>query len=259
MTTNNEFMVTILGTESEFDHAAAQRILQQMRRKPDSVIGLSTGRTTYNIHRLVAKGYADSPFDISGITFFGVDEVVGVDREYSGACYKMLRTELIDDLGVDDSHFLMLPTRSAHFDQACSEFTAELNRRGGIDLLMLGLGENGHLGFNQPGTDLDQTAWVTDMNPELEERIRRETQTPAGEWLGGITLGLYDIMNARSIVLVAKGSHKAEAVQRMLCGKVSEDCPASILQRHGGCEFLLDEAAAALAKGGGHAGMKGEV
>ena len=96
--------------------------------------------------------------------------------------------------------------------------------RGGIDLLMLGLGENGHLGFNQPGSPLGGEAWVTRMNVELEERIRRETNTPPDVPLGGATLGLKDIMQARRIVLVAKGRNKTEIVHRMLQGPVTPMC-----------------------------------
>ncbi len=239
-------MITITPNEAAFDQTASERILSQMKAKPQSVIGLSTGRTTKNMHLLAGEAYRKNPFDVSQVTIFGIDEVTGVDREYAGACYKMLKTEIIEALGIDDEHYVMLPTRSNNFDEECKRFTQTLAQRGGIDLIMLGLGENGHLGFNQPGTPLGQGAWTTRMNIELEERIRRETQTPESEPLGGVTLGLRDIMHARRIVLVAKGKNKAEAVSRMLTGAVSPDCPASVLQLHPNCEFLLDEQAASL-------------
>ena len=236
--------ITILPDERSFDEAAARRIVEQIKAKPDSVIGLSTGRTTGNMHRRTAEVWKEERFDVSRATFFGLDEVVGVPREYAGACYTMLRTELIDAMGIDEDHFLMLPTESDEFPAACRRFTDLLARRGGIDLLMLGLGENGHLGFNQPGTPFESTAWVTEMNVELEERIRRETQTPREKWLGGVTPGIRDIMQARRIVLVAKGANKAAIVRQMLRGPVTTDVPASVLQQHPCCEFLLDSLAA---------------
>ena len=237
--------VTILPDEQSLDRAAASRIVAQITTKPDSVVGLSTGRTTGNMHRLVAEQWRVERFDVRCATFFGVDEVVGVPREYSGACYTMLRTEILDAMGIDDDHFLMLPTESDDFPAACRRFTEELAQRGGIDLLILGLGENGHLGFNQPGTPFESRAWVTKMNVELEERIRRETATPADKWLGGVTLGLRDIMHAHRIVLVAKGRNKADIVPRMLREPITPDVPASVLQLHPCCEFLLDAEAAA--------------
>ncbi len=242
----SKFRITVLPDERSFDEAAARRIVDQIVAKPDSVVGLSTGRTTGNMHRRVAEIWRSEPFYVRRATFFGLDEVVGVDRNYAGACYTMLRTEITDALGVDDDHFLMLPTESDDFSAACRRFTDELAHRGGIDLLMLGLGENGHLGFNQPGTPFTSRAWVTQMNAELEERIRRETGTPTEKWLGGVTLGLADIMEARRIVLVAKGRNKATVVHQMLCGPVTPQLPASILQHHPCCEFLLDADAAEL-------------
>lgn len=240
--------ISITGDEAAFDQAASLRIISQIIEKPESVVGLSTGRTTGNMHRMVVNQYHKMPFDVSRTTFFGLDEVMNVPRSYAGACYTMLKTEIIDGLEIDEAHFLMLPTTSEDWEMACQKFTDELERRGGIDLLMLGLGENGHLGFNQPGTPFGSVAWTTRMNPELEVRIRKETQTPADKPLGGVTLGIRDIMHANKIVLVAKGAHKAEIVRQMLYGPITPEVPASVLQLHPRCEFLLDAEAAQYVK-----------
>lgn len=237
--------ITIAKSEKEFDCIAAWQIIGEILNKPEAVIGLSTGRTTGNLHRMVGEIYSCYPFNTSAVTFFGLDEVVNVPREYAGACYTMLKTEIIDALGIKDENFLMLPTVSDDFGKACRAFQEEIAKRGGIDLLILGLGENGHLGFNQPHSPLGGDAWVTKMNPELEERIRRETHTPPEKELGGVTLGIKNIMQTRRIVLVAKGSNKAETVKQMLEGTVTSDVPASVLQLHPDCEFLLDVASAA--------------
>lgn len=236
--------ITITGKEKAFDDTAAWRVIGQILKKPNSVIGLSTGRTTGNMHRTIADIYKRNPFDVSCVTIFGQDEITNVPREYFGACYTMLKTELIDDLGIAPENFLMLPTQSDDFEAACRQFTGELEARGGIDLLILGLGENGHLGFNQPGSPFEGTAWVAKMNPELEARVRRETML-YGE-PEGITLGLKDIMNARRLVLVAKGDNKARIVKQIIEGPITPDVPASILQLHPDCEYLLDSKAAAL-------------
>ncbi len=224
--------------EDKFDQEAARIVIRQIQEKPNSVIGLSTGRTTGNMHRIIAKTLKEENIDYSHATFFGIDEVTNVSPDYSGACVKMLRDELIDSLAVADENFLMLPTVSDDWDDACSCFVAELKARGGVDLLMLGIGENGHLGFNQPGSPWEKEAWVTVMYPELEERIRRETSTPAEVPLGGVTLGIKEIMHARRIVLLAKGSHKAEIVERAKNGPITLDVPASCLQLHPSVEWL---------------------
>lgn len=236
--------VTIATSVRDFDRLAADRVVRQIKDKPDSVIGLSTGRTTNAMHRQVAERFVREGFDVGRVTFFGLDEVTNVSPSYSGACCTMLRTEIIDALGIDDNRFLMLPTKSNDWPAACRLFEQEIELRGGIDLLMLGLGENGHLGFNQPGTPFEQGTWLSRMDAELEARIRQETQTPPGVPLGGVTLGLRNIMQARRIVLVAKGERKARIVRQMLLGPVTTSITASVLQRHPCCEFLLDTDAA---------------
>ncbi len=232
--------IIVAKNESAFDRIAAWRIIRQILSKPKCVIGLSTGRTTANLHRIVSEIYSLYPFDVSEVSFFGLDEVINVPREYVGACYTMLRNEIIDRLGIEDENYIMLPTISNDFEMACRTFQNEIEKRGGIDLLVLGLGENGHLGFNQPFSPFGGETWVTKMDTRLEERIRKETNTPSDQDLGGATLGLKNIMQARRILLVAKGSHKADIVKEMLEGPVTEAIPASILQLHPNCEFLLD-------------------
>jgi glucosamine-6-phosphate deaminase len=238
--------ITITKNEAEFDCLAAWRIIGEILNNPTAVIGLSTGKTTKNIHLIISRIYKQFPFDVSRATFFGVDEVTNVPRSYSGACYTKLKTELIDVLGVKDKHFIMPPTISDDFDRECRVFREALKEKGGIDLQMLGLGLNGHLGFNQPGTPFESEAWVSKMDEDLESRIRKETNTPPDKELGGLTLGMRDLMHARKVILVAKGKNKAEIVKKMLQGPVTTGVPASVLQLHPNCEFILDVDSASL-------------
>ena len=233
-----------LNTPKKLDCATAWLLADTISCHPNAVVGLSTGRTTGDIHRTFVRLCRESGLDCSHVTFFGVDEVAGVPREYDGACYTMLKNELIDPLGIPEDRFLMLPVASDDFERDCREFTAELRRRGGVDLLFLGLGENGHLGFNQPGSPFGAGARLSLMYPELEQRIRRETGTPDDRVLGGVTLGLKDIMHARRLILAAKGLSKAAIVQKMIEGPVTEEVPASVLQLHPDCIVLLDREAA---------------
>ena len=232
--------------ERSFDLEAARQIYGQIASKPESVIGLSTGRTTGNLHRAFVRMAREGSLDLSRVTFFGQDEITGVPRTYSGACYEMLRSQLIDDLGIPEDRFLMPPTRWDGAEKALRTFTETIQARGGIDLILLGLGENGHLGFNQPGSPFGGTAWIAKIGPELDARVRRELSLGPDAALGGATLGLRDVMHARRILLVAKGSHKAAIVKEILQGPVTEAVPGSILQLHPCCEYLLDADAAAL-------------
>ncbi len=124
-------------------------------------------------------------------------------------------------------------------NKACKLFQQEIESRGGIDLLILGLGENGHLGFNQPGSPLGGETWVTQMNTELERRIRRETNNTAGERTGWCYLGIRNIMQARKIVLVAKVRTRRISSGKCWRDPFTPEVPASVLQLHPNCEFLF--------------------
>ena len=226
--------ITVCKDEHAFDVAAAWRIIGQMLTKPDAVIGLSTGQTTKNMHAIVSDIYSRYPFDTSRVTLFNVDELTNLPRSYEGCCYTMIREE----------RFIMPQTISDDYEAECRNFQKALEDRGGIDLQMLGLGYNGHIGINQPGTPFGSETWVSPMDPIFEARVRKETGVGPDHELGGLTLGVRTIMHAKHIILIAKGAHKAEMVEKMLRGPVTEDIPASVLQLHPNCEFLLDAEAA---------------
>jgi glucosamine-6-phosphate deaminase len=240
--------ITIMLDERQFDVTAAWRIIAQIMQKPDSVIGLSTGQTTGEMHRIVSDIYREYPFDVSKVTFFNVDELTNLDRAYSGSCYTMIYDQLVKHLNIPEDNFIMPPTLSDNFDRESKFFEARLANRGGVDLQMLGIGTNGHIGINQPGTPFESETWVSPMDPDFEARVRRETNVPDSLELGGLTRGIKNIMHTRKLILVAKGAHKAKILEQALLGPVTTDIPASVIQLHPNCEVLLDAEAAACIK-----------
>jgi glucosamine-6-phosphate deaminase len=236
--------ITITKTESEFFQTVAWRIVTQMLQKPAAVIGLSTGRTTGGVHAAVCEIHHQFPFDVSGITLFNLDEITNVPPEYLGSCYAMILNEMVKPLGIPIENFIIPPTYSENFEAECRLFEERIAERGGVDLQILGIGENGHIGFNQPGTPFERTTWTSRMDEALEIRIRRETQSPDGLELGGITLGIKNIMHSRKIVLAANGARKARIISAALTGPITPEVPASVLQLHPDCEAILDPAAA---------------
>jgi glucosamine-6-phosphate deaminase len=236
--------ITIARNEEEFDRTAAWRIIAQMLNKPDSVIGLSTGQTTIAMHGIVSKIFAQFPFDVSRITLFNVDELTNLPREYAGSCYTMILNQIAGPLGIPEENFIMPPTMSDDFVAEARLFDQRLAERGGIDLQMLGLGSNGHIGINQPGTPFESETWVSPMDRDFEARVRRETQVPDDVVLGGLTLGIKNIMHSRKLILIVKGKRKAEILEQAILGPVTTDIPASVVQLHPNCEILVDADAA---------------
>ena len=170
--------ITITRDEQEFDRTAAWRIIAQMLEKPGAVIGLSTGQTTMGMHRIVSEIFSSHPFDVSRITLFNVDELTNLPREYAGSCYTMIRNQIAGPLGIPEENFIMPPTLSDDFEAEARLFEQRLAERGGADLQMLGIGLNGHIGINQPGTPFESETWVSPMDPDFEARVRRETRVP---------------------------------------------------------------------------------
>jgi glucosamine-6-phosphate deaminase len=232
--------ITIAKSEHAFDVTAAWRIIEQMLLKPNAVIGLSTGQTTINMHAIVSEIYSKYPFDVSCITLFNVDELTNLPREYPGSCYTMIKTQIAGPLGIPEENFIMPPTMSADFEAECVVFEKRLQERGDADLQMLGIGANGHIGINQPGTPFESETWVSPMDPDFEARVRRETQVANDIVLGGLTRGIKNIMHSRKLILIAKGKHKAEIIEQAILGPVTTDIPASVVQLHPNCEILLD-------------------
>ena len=238
--------ITITKNEREFNITAAWRIIAQMLEKPTAVIGLSTGQTTMDMHRIVSDIYAQYPFDVSRITLFNVDELTNLPREYAGSCYTMILNQIAGPLGIPEENFIMPPTESHDFEREARLFEERLAERGGADLQMLGIGSNGHIGINQPGTPFESETWVSPMDPDFEARVRRETQVPDHIVLGGLTRGIKNIMHTRKLILIAKGPNKAEIIRQAILGPVTTDIPASVVQLHPNCEILLDADAGAL-------------
>lgn len=232
--------ITITKNEKEFNTIAAWRIIAQMLEKTNSVIGLSTGQTTIDMHRVVSTIYTANPFDVSGITLFNVDELINIPPEYKGSCYSRIAEQIAGPLGIGEENFIMPPTLSGDFERECLLFEQRLAKRGGADLQMLGIGTDGHIGINHPGTPFESETRVVPLGKELEQRIRGENLLAPETVPAGVTRGIKNIMRTRKIILIAKGAHKAEIIKRALSGPVTTHIPASVLQLHPNCEILLD-------------------
>ena len=232
--------ILIAPSPEEFCRLSAWTIARQIMARPRSVVGFATGRTTTGIHAALAEIYRQYPFDTSCMTALGMDEITGVPRDYAGACYDMLLKQVVEPLNIPLENYLMPPTCAPDLKKECELFGRAIRNRGGIDFQELGIGENGHIGFNQPGAPFDSTVTLGEMDDRLSRRIHRETGIPMETHLGGITLGIKDIMQARHIMLCANGPGKRDIVEAALLGPVTPQVPASVLQLHPNLDVILD-------------------
>ena len=230
------------GTEVAGQRVAA-RIAALIRDKPDAVIGVATGSSPEPVYRALAR-FVDDGLDASGVRWFALDEYIGLPPGHPQSYRAVLERVLIGPLGLHPTS-LHVPDGTAADPEVAAEAYEAAIAGAGVDLQILGIGGNGHIGFNEPGTPFSATthrATLTESTRRANARFFPSADAVPVECL---TQGLATIMRAGRIELVASGSHKADAVAAAVRGPVTEQCPASILQRHPDVCVNLDTDSAA--------------
>ena len=216
----------------------------QILRKPDSVLGLSTGSSPLPTYAALVRRYLAGELDVSRITSFNLDEYVGLAPDHPESYHHFMWSHLFTPMGMRPEQ-VHLPHGDAPDPQAeCARYDAAIAAAGGIDLQLLGIGLNGHIGFNEPEPVFSRRAHVIDLTPSTLEANRCHFATEAEMPRQAITVSIRGIFQARSIVLIACGEAKADIVRAMVEGEIVPAVPASILQLHSDVHVLLDRAAA---------------
>lgn len=225
---------------------AARLVADQVRKKPDSVLGLATGGTPIRTYQELVRIHREEGLSFRHVTTFNLDEYWGLPGSHP-ASYRYYMWEHLFrhiDIPMDRVH---IPKGDApDAGEECRRYEELLQRLGPIDLQILGIGANGHIGFNEPGTEFGTTTQLIDLSPSTIEANSRFFERQEDVPRQAISMGIKSIMQARCIILLASGHNKAEAVAQAVLGPVSTLLPASILQLHPQCLFLLDEDAASL-------------
>jgi len=233
-------MRVVIESLPELYRRAARLIAQQIRAKPDSVLGVATGRTMVPLYEELARLHRAEGFSLAAATAFALDEYVGVAPDEPGSFRRALLDALVTatDLPRDSLHLPAAMEEEAA--AAAPAYEAAIRAAGGIDLQLLGLGVNAHLGFNEPGSSL---ASRTRVKALAEETRSANRATLPGRVRLAITMGLGTIREARTCLLIATGAAKAGAVAATIEGPVSASVPASVLQLHPQVVAFVDEAA----------------
>lgn len=221
---------------------AAALVDSLIRAKPDCILGLAAGATPLALYALLTA--PERGLDLSRVTLFSLDDYLGIDPDHSAGCGRILRDNFVGKAGFSPDRIHLMDGRpKSDVASHCAAFEALIRSCGGIDLQILGLGVNGHIGFNEPGSGLAcRTRLVA-----LSARTRRANApgfAPAPVPPAALTMGIGTICEARRLLLLATGPAKAEAVRAMVEGPVTAKVPASALQLHPDAVVMLDDAAA---------------
>ncbi len=223
----------------------AKIIAKTVRDKPDAVLGLATGRTPERLYRALVGMHRDDGLDFSRVTTFNLDEYVGLPPGHPQSYRRFMDEHLFRHIDIDPANTHVPDGTAEDLQAECRSYEERIAAAGGIDLQLLGLGRNGHIGFNEPTGSLNSRTWVRILS--------EQTLTDNAEVFGdraamprhAITMGVGTIMEARRIVLLAFGPAKVRAVMDMIEGPLAAICPGSALQAHPRATVVLDEESAA--------------
>lgn len=223
----------------------ATRLIAAISLKPRIVLGLPTGRTPVALYREVRSRSHRGHVDWSQVRTFNLDEFVGLGAGDAGSYRSYMQGELFDHVRIEPINVGMLDGRAANLVAECARYECAIELAGGIDIQILGIGANGHIGFNEPGDALDAETHVA----QLQEETRIANAGLFGGELGrvpthALSMGMATILHAQAIVLMATGAEKSEAVAGMIDGPITTRLPASFLQVHPRVTVMLDRGAA---------------
>ena len=225
----------------------ASEISTAIKNKPSLTLCMASGHTPALTAELLAKKLPEEKIDYSNITFLGLDEWVGLPPENEGSCYHFFKTKLFEPLQLNPSQYFLFNPLSENMEVECKKIDKIISERGGIDLMIVGIGMNGHIGFNEPGTSFHSLSHVAELD-ETTKSVGQKYFTGETILNKGITIGLGHLLNAKKCFLIANGNKKAEVIKKSVEGEVSENFPAGIMQQHANGFVLYDEEAGSLLK-----------
>lgn len=233
-----------------YDHAqqvgqaAATLLAAQLISKPNSVLGLATGSTPIPTYQALISLYKAGVVDFSSASSFNLDEYVGLPAGHPCSYHSFMREQLFDHVNMPADHIHIPDGNAADPQTECARYDQAITAAGGIDMQVLGIGRNGHIGFNEPDDHFTSATHVVNLTESTIKANTRFFKSESEVPRQAISMGVGTIMSARKILLLALGEAKAQAVRDTVKGHITPRVPASVLQLHPNAIILLDEAAA---------------
>ena len=197
------------------------------------MLGLATGGTMVGVYEQLVNLIKINKLDLSNITTFNLDEYIGIDSDHPESYYTYMHDILFNHLSSWNEEKIHLPHGSANdLNSEVERYENLIDKEGPMDIQILGIGENGHIGFNEPGTSFDSLTSVVDLTESTIEANSRYFETKEEVPKQAISMGIQSILKAKRIILLAFGPKKAEAIQKLLSGEITTDLPASALYNH---------------------------
>lgn len=231
---------------NELSFATSEEIIRIIKTKPDAVLCLATGQSPILTYQILVEKITTDKIDISKITFIGLDEWVGIPPEIEGSCQHFLQTRLFKPLNVSASQVYLFDALATNTDKECKRMNDVITAKGGIDFMLVGVGLNGHIGFNEPGVSINNHAHVIELD-ETTKAVGQKKYFDKPVTIGqGITLGLQNFLEARFAIMIANGTKKADIIKKAIEEPIDTNVPATLMRMHKNSLLMVDEEAAAL-------------
>lgn len=233
---------------NEMSKKAANIVAGQIYLKPESVIGLATGSTPLGMYRELIKMYKEEDLSFSKVVTFNLDEYIGLPEKDVNSYHYYMKENFFKYIDIKSENIHIPDGNAENIDMECNEYENKIKAAGGIDLQVLGIGKNGHIGFNEPDVRFETATHKVKLDKETIQANSRFFSNINDVPRYAISMGIKTIMLARKILLLANGEEKADALYKAVKGPVTPDVPASILQLHQDVVIIADEAANCILK-----------
>lgn len=233
---------------NDLSRKAANLISAQVIIKPDAVLGLATGSTPIGTYAQLIDWYRKGDIDFSQTVSVNLDEYMGLGGDHDQSYRYFMNEQLFNHINIRKEYTNVPDGKADDLEEECARYNQVIRQTGGIDLQLLGIGGNGHIGFNEPGDVFEKETHVVTLTSETRQSNARFFQSLDEVPTHAITMGMQNIMSAQRILLLATGEAKAEAVYSSFFGPITPAVPASILQLHKEVTVIADEAALSLVR-----------
>lgn len=235
--------LTITKDYEDMSQTTAQFIIKTMQEYPEGLYCFAGGDTPVRTLQLLCDAHQRGEVDLQKAYYVELDEWVGLDQENPGSCLSYLNQNLFKPTHIPFDHIHVFDSQSEDLDEQCKLANEYIDSHGGLTLTLLGVGQNGHLGFNEPGVSVDHNAHIIELDNTTKTVGQKYFHTD--EVLSqGITLGLRQLMASRIVVVEANGKKKQAPIQRVLQGEVDVMCPVTIINTHPQAYLIIDQEAA---------------
>ncbi len=236
--------IIVLPNYEEMSKAAAREVARVLNTKPNAVLGLATGSTPLGLYRELIRMHKEEGLDFSQVTTFNLDEYVGLSKDHPQSYHYFMHENLFNHINVPPQNIYIPSGTTDNYEAFCRWYEQRIRDCGGIDLQVLGIGSDGHIAFNEPGSSLGSRTRIKTLAKQTIEDNARFFDRPEDVPVYAITMGVGTILEARKLILLANGKNKAPAVAAAIEGPVTSMITASALQLHRDAMFFLDEEAA---------------